>query len=221
MRTFAVGDIHGCLAKLEDLLQLIDPQADDLLIFLGDYIDRGPASDRVIECLLDLSQHIRCIFLKGNHEDMLLNFLGIGLDDRLYLANGGTATVECYLGPAVFPFSRRKFRSAIPRSHLDFLADLRPFFEDDRYIYVHAGIKPHLPLSQQDMHTLLWTRFEFMEQPTGLKKKVIFGHTHLPEPFVREDKIGIDTGAVYGGPLTAIELPQERFWQSRGQGSCL
>jgi len=212
MRTFAIGDIHGCLEKLEDLLARIRPESDDSLIFLGDYIDRGDSPKEVVDRLIDLSSSARCIFLRGNHEDMFLDYLEWGRNRDLYLANGGGSTIRSYTDEWIQ--TPTLIARSLPPEHRVFYERLTWYYEDDGYIYVHAGIKPGVSLYQQAHPDLVWIRDEFIFAPTGMPKKVIFAHTPFTQPFVRPDKIGIDTGAVYGGCLTAIELPSERFVQS-------
>jgi serine/threonine protein phosphatase 1 len=209
MRKFAIGDIHGCLDKLEDLLSKIDPRPDDVLIFLGDYIDRGENTKEVIETLIKLSSHCECIFLRGNHEDMFIEYMEFGTNRGIFLSNGGDMTILSYTGEKIA--SGKMLSSALPHDHKRFMTTLKWLHEDDRYIYVHAGIRAGIPLVFQDRMDLIWIRQEFYKAPTGVDKKIIFGHSPFIEPFIRNDKIGIDTGAVYGRCLTAIELPSERF----------
>lgn len=212
-RTFAIGDIHGCLDKLEDLISLIDPKPQDTLVFLGDYIDRGDRVSQVIEFLIDLAGEIPCVFLRGNHEDMFLAFLEFGSNRTVFFANGGMKTIESYIRPAPFT-SNDQVARALPEAHREFYSLMKTFHEDERYLYVHAGIKPNVPVDQQAKYDLIWIRDEFIFSPTGTPKKVVFGHTPFARPLVKPDKIGIDTGAVYGGNLTAIMLPEEKFIQS-------
>jgi serine/threonine protein phosphatase 1 len=212
-RKFAIGDIHGCLEALEDLLSRIGPGRDDLLIFLGDYIDRGFKPREVVDRLIVLAAEIPCIFLRGNHEQMFFDFLEYGGDKAMFFANGGMRTVQSYLGYDPF-VSHSQVVRAMPEPHKKFYSEMRWFHEDEKYVYVHAGLRPNVPLKQQDRKDLIWIRDEFIFSPTGIEKKVIFGHTPFARPLVKNDKIGIDTGAVYGGALTAIELPQEVFIQS-------
>ncbi len=211
-RTFAVGDIHGCRDKLDDLLQKIAPTQEDTLIFLGDHIDRGDASKQVVDRLIELTSTCRCIFLRGNHEDMFLQYLEWGTNREIYLLNGGQTTLRSYCGEEVL--SHSLVARALPMSHRGFFERLAWYHEDAHYIYVHAGLRPGVPLIKQRHADLIWIREEFIRKQTQLEKKVIFAHTPVHEPLVKDDKIGIDTGAVYGGALTAIELPQERFIQS-------
>ncbi|MBN1635968.1 MAG: serine/threonine protein phosphatase [Deltaproteobacteria bacterium] len=214
-RTFAIGDIHGCLYKLKDLLKQIEPGLNDTLIFLGDYIDRGYASRDVVDFLIDLADQARCVFLRGNHEEMFINFLEFGTNRNLYFANGGISTIMSYLEEAEF-VSHSQVAKALPMNHRDFYAGLKWYYEDEGYIYVHAGVRPFIPFEKQVNEDLLWIRNEFIFSPTGLTKKVIFGHTPFTQVLIRDDKIGIDTGAVYGGCLTAICLPEEIIIQSPG-----
>ncbi|MCD6570969.1 MAG: metallophosphoesterase [Deltaproteobacteria bacterium] len=207
---FAIGDIHGCLDKLEDLLAKINATSDDTLIFLGDYIDRGDASKDVVDLLIEVASEIRCIFLRGNHEDMFLEFIEYGTNRLMYFSNGGDMTVESYTRGE----PHQSVVDALPEAHKDFFYGLRWYYEDDNYIYVHAGIRPGIPLNLQVYSDLIWIRDDFIFSPTDLDKKVIFGHTPFTVPLIKPDKIGIDTGAVYGGALTAVRLPELEFIQS-------
>ena len=212
-KTFAIGDIHGCLEKLDDLITKINPGQGDLIIFLGDYIDRSANPKSVVDFLIEFSANVECIFLRGNHEDMFLEFLEFGTSKTMFFANGGLKTIDSYVYPEPFS-SRVQVAHALPETHRDFYAGLKWCYEDERYIYVHAGIKPDVAMHLQDRRDLIWIRDEFIFSPTGLEKKVIFGHTPFARHFLRPDKIGVDTGAVYGGCLTAVQLPEEVFIQS-------
>ena len=204
---FAIGDIHGNLSHLEQLLEKIKPalnQEKDTLVFLGDYIDRGPASKGVVDFILQLRKdlpHIVC--LKGNHEDMLLDWVLNGKNYDLYLYNGGAATIKSYSPDGEFK---------LPQEHLDFFTSLLLYYETEKYIFVHAGIRGGIPLEEQDPHDLIWIRDEFILSPHDYGKTVVFGHTPLQRVFIAPNKIGIDTGAVYGGTLTCLELPAQRFY---------
>lgn len=209
---YAIGDIHGCYEKLVTLLDKIRKQFDlksDTLLFLGDYIDRGPDSFRVTEYLIDLKKQIPgIVFLKGNHEEMFGQYL-LGLDRYSYLANGGRQTLESYMDknpPAEM--------QTIPREHLNFFSSLSLYYESDEYIFVHAGLKDRVPLEKQKSEDLLWIRNRFIHSDSDYGKQVVFGHTPFPEPLVMKNKIGIDTGAVYGNRLTCVNLPRMEFIQS-------
>jgi serine/threonine protein phosphatase 1 len=207
---FAIGDVHGQARKLRELLDEIPfDLSEDLLIFLGDYIDRGPGSRYVVEMILDLQrQSDRVICLRGNHEQMFLDFLK-GADPLIYLFNGGRATLESY---GYEEDEAGRYRIFVPFSHVNFFESLPYWVETDRYVFVHAGIRPGMPLSEQSEEDLLWIRHEFIFAYSGLGKKIIFGHTPFYEPLVMEDKIGIDTGAGYGRKLTCLQLPEEVFY---------
>lgn len=206
-RTFAVGDIHGCLDKLLLLMERIDIDFDrDDLVFLGDYVDRGPQSKEVVDYLIDLkAKRERVVFLKGNHEEMLERYLE-GTDRMMFLENGGEATLRSYTkgagGEATGP---------VPTDHLAFFDGLRRWYETPSHLFVHAGLRPHIPLEKQDPWDMLWIRDEFVYTDFNFGKPVVFGHTPFRKPLVLENKIGIDTGAVYGNRLTCVVLPEKRF----------
>jgi serine/threonine protein phosphatase 1 len=207
-KIFAIGDIHGCRAHLERLLDIIPIHSEDRLIFIGDYIDRGPDSKGVITLVRGIRRRYpQTICLMGNHEQMLLDFLQ-GQDPSLYLFNGGKNTLESYGCQDMENAS-----ACIPEDHVTFYRNLPLSYETEDYIFVHAGLRPHVALSQQDPSDLLWIRDEFYASRFRFQKKVIFGHTPFSEPLVQRDKIGIDTGAVYGNTLTCLELPAMKFYQ--------
>jgi len=210
-RFFAIGDIHGCLDPLEALLKVVLPKVnpeEDSIVFIGDYVDRGPDPKGVIERIIELKQQYpHTICLLGNHEDMFLRWLLTGEDLDLYLFNGGGTTIRSY---------REAGRLNIPESHLDFLSSLYLYYETERFLFVHAGLRPGIPLEKQERTDLLWIRGEFIRSRADFGKIVVFGHTPLRAPLVMENKIGIDTGAVYGGNLTCVELPALRFYSVPG-----
>ncbi|MBW2259977.1 MAG: serine/threonine protein phosphatase [Deltaproteobacteria bacterium] len=207
-RLFAIGDIHGCFDKLIALMDIIDVDPErDTLVFIGDYIDRGTQSKEVVDYLIDLSrQSGNVVFLKGNHELMLEQYL-TGTNKLGFLANGGLETLDSYLKG-----SSPDATNPIPTTHLDFFSDLSMYYETDQYIFVHAGLKANVPLEEQNEGDMLWIRGEFIYSDFDFGKRVIFGHTPFQEPIIFDNKIGIDTGAVYGNKLTCIELPAARFY---------
>ena len=211
--TYAIGDIHGYLNKLVALIERIKPTRYDTLVFLGDYIDRGPDSRQVVDYLLKLSAKVPCVFLRGNHEELLLDYLATGRHEELWLENGGQALIDNYVQGKLTPAS---LKAALPAAHLNFFNNLKYYHEDDAYIYVHAGLLPGLPLDEQQPEVLCWIRNDFFQNATRREKKVVFGHTHFALPMLTQDKIGIDTGAAYGGPLTAVKLPHEKFIMADG-----
>ena len=207
-RIYAVGDIHGCYDKLLVLMEKMDIDFEsDTLVFLGDYIDRGPQSFEVVAYLADLKQrYANTIFLKGNHEEMLEKYLS-GEDRITYLVNGGQQTLESYMNRP-----RPEGEQVIPRTHLEFFKSLRIYYETQNYIFVHAGLKNKVPLEKQKTEDLLWIRRRFIESKYDFGKMVVFGHTPLHEPLLLPNKIGIDTGAVYGNRLTCVRLPELVFY---------
>lgn len=205
-RLLAVGDIHGCRYALQTLMARIVPARDDRIVFLGDYIDRGPDPRGVVETLLALRSRVpRCIFLMGNHERMLLDVLA-GRNLPVYLANGGLVTLLAYLD---------KGHLQLPAAHRDFFNSLQLFYETGKHIFVHAGLRPGYPLRLQTENDLLWIREAFLESIADWGKTVVFGHTPMRKPYFGSRRIGLDTGAVYGGTLTACDLGTRRIWQAR------
>ncbi len=210
-RILAIGDIHGCNGLLKRLLDQIriDPLTDTL-IFIGDYLDRGPEVRGVIDTLINLKETgANLICLKGNHESMFLNYYLEGRDEELFLINGGQSTLDSY------GISRDEARrgTGFPENHLRFLASLPLSHETDEYCFVHAGLRPGITLADQSPEDLLWIRYEFIDSDWDYGRTVVFGHTSLSQPLLEKSKIGIDTGAVYGGRLTCIELPSRRITQ--------
>jgi len=212
-KIYAIADIHGCLDKLTELLNKIDiDKQNDTLVFIGDYIDRGKYSREVVDYVIGLQteyKNITCLL--GNHEQMFLNYLE-GIDESLYLENGGKATLDSY--GILLPDDVEKRKAKLPSKHLNFFQSLLLYYETDKYIFVHAGLMPGVPLKNQILGDLLWVRYEFIESRNDFGKTVIFGHTSFMYPFMDKNKIGIDTGAVYGGNLTCIELPGLKFYQA-------
>ncbi len=214
MTTCVIGDIHGCHASLTNLLDKIIDRADTL-IFLGDYIDRGPQSRQVVETLLHLKKHHahRLVFLKGNHEMMLYDYL-TGADRSVFLRVGGLQTLASY---GIDLENDHNPLTLLPASHRTFFEQLALHHEDQHGIYVHAGLQPGKHLSHQTADWCLWVRDRFIRSSFNFGKPVIFGHTVFKKPLVEANKIGIDTGAVYGDKLTALLLPDMEFIQVDGE----
>ena len=209
-KIFAIGDIHGSFDRLQALMQKIPIDfAGDTLVFIGDYIDRGPSSVEVVDFLIDLKKRVPgIIFLKGNHEDMLEKYLE-GTDRFTYLLNGGQNTLDSYLSKNL-----QSELYPIPPDHISFFKSLRLYYETEAYIFVHAGLRPKVPLASQESEDLLWIRDKFIYSKYDFGKTVIFGHTPLEKPLVESNKIGIDTGAVYGNALTCVQLPELDFFSA-------
>ena len=207
---YAIGDIHGNLDLLQRLLEKIQPDlARDQLVFMGDYIDRGPNPKGVVDYVLGLKrlanpQEVIC--LKGNHEAMFLNFLQ-GRDLELFMFNGGLSTLRDYWGEDWDNLEQL----VLPPEHREFFEELRLYYETPDYLFVHGGLKSGVPPAEQDEEDLLWIRGDFIASMEDFGKKVIFGHTPFQQPLVMPNKIGIDTGAAYGNRLTCLKLPREKF----------
>lgn len=210
-RIFAVGDIHGCLDKLRDMISLLDIDRNrDTLVFIGDYIDRGPDSKGVLDFILELKRDLKnVICLRGNHEEMFLDFYLEQKNGMLFLMNGGRDTLASY----GMKKTADGMEVNLPEEHLQFLKELPFYVEFEDFLFVHAGLRPGIPLKQQNHRDLLWIRQEFFLSDADFHKVVVFGHTPFSKPFLMENKIGIDTGAVYGGRLTCIELPERQIYQ--------
>jgi serine/threonine protein phosphatase 1 len=216
-RLFVIGDVHACPQELEDVITACALEWEDHVVFLGDYIDRGPGAREVVDFLLDLQADAVCTltFLKGNHEDMLLDFLGYsGHFGESFLINGGAATLKSY-GLS----ERMQGRPAalrLPPQHLAFFQQLERYVAIDDTLCVHAGVNPLRPLEEQDEEALFWIRQEFITHPHSLPYTVMFGHT--PQREVLLDlpyKVGLDTGLVYGGKLSCLEVTEKKLLQVR------
>lgn len=225
MAIYAVGDVHGCLDKLLTLEETIaaDGQAlpgGKLIVMLGDYVDRGPASAEVIDHLIAPPPGgFERICLAGNHEVLMLDYLDGRATLAEWTAMGGAATLASYGVDAdrlreVYGSSRQvddMVRKAIPAAHLSFLRSLPVLVEARRFVFVHAGIRPELPLDEQSDDDLVLIRSEFYRQAHLLKKYVVHGHTPVAEAKLEGRRVNIDTGACFGGPLTAL-----RIWRNEG-----
>jgi serine/threonine protein phosphatase 1 len=212
-RTVVVGDVHGCCDELDRLLEALRLGSGDTICFLGDYIDRGPDPKGVIDRLLRLrGEGPRCVFLKGNHEDMFLAFLGAeGRYGDAFIANGGAATLRSY---GVRDFAGPEIAERLPPAHRQFLLSLPSAARLGRFFCAHAGIRPTRRLEDQVEEDLLWIREDFIAAPHAFPYTVLYGHT--PGSDVRLDlpfKIGLDTGVVYGNRLSCLELPAGDLWQ--------
>jgi len=218
---YAVGDVHGRLDLLERLHDMIEadaagiPAARKVVVYLGDYVDRGPDSCRVVDLLIeDPMADLEAVHLMGNHEALLLSFLVDPGQVRLWFMNGGDATLRSY-GVDLWAetdagdradYLRQAFIDRLPDSHLAFYRALHLTHEEGDYLFVHAGIRPGIPLDAQDPEDLIWIRQEFLDSMADHGKVVVHGHTPAHDAQLRSNRIGIDTGAVYGGKLTALVL---------------
>jgi serine/threonine protein phosphatase 1 len=213
MRTLAIGDIHGCQTALTRLLREVGPKLDDRLVFLGDYIDRGPDSRGVIDHLLGLVGTCRTVFLRGNHEVMILDARDDLLKAELWRSYGGpeaVASYGCTLG--------KDWVSAIPESHWRFFEQTERFFEADKCIFVHASLDAGLDLADQPDWLLFWELFDRI-QPHKSGKRIICGHTRQSSGLINHVGFAtcIDTGAAVGGWLTCLDTDSGAFWQANEQ----
>jgi diadenosine tetraphosphatase ApaH/serine/threonine PP2A family protein phosphatase len=206
MLTYAIGDVHGCRARLVQLLDRCSRHSDGRphrLIFVGDYIDRGPDSRGVLALLMALQQERRgdVICLRGNHEVLLLEAVGSG-DPLLWLMNGAAETLASY---AI------EDPSQLPPADVDWVAALPVSFDDGVRYFVHAGVNPDRPLDQQTERDQVWIREPFLSSGSDYGRLIVHGHTPLTTgvPDLRANRLNIDTGAVYGGPLTAAVFTAE------------
>ncbi len=218
MSYIAIGDIHGCLDPLQRLIQTLKPNPFDTLVFLGDYVDRGPNSKGVIDYLIELKKTHSCIFLLGNHEVLMLDYLAGLLTINDWERNGGIATLDSYTHEGTLH---------IPESHLDFLKACLPYLDTPDYFFVHGGVKPFRSIEENlckmTKLELVWERSHLDDavlnaQDYKWEKTVVCGHTPIPRPIVLEKLIAIDTGCVYNqhsqlGRLTAISLPEKSITQ--------
>jgi serine/threonine protein phosphatase 1 len=214
-KVFAVGDIHGCHRKLASLMERLPLDADtDFLIFLGDYIDRGPESREVIEYLLEIGRKVRnAVFLMGNHEYALLEYSRTGNLDylRMLRSIGVEETLSSY---SCSPACSLGDLSFLPVEHIRFLESLRLYFRLDGYLFIHAGTIPGEDLDHCKPDRLLTVRERFLRDESASDEITVFGHTPFETPLVTHNKIGIDTGASHGNLLTAVELPRMRFYHA-------
>jgi serine/threonine protein phosphatase 1 len=219
IRIYAIGDIHGRADLLEALLRQIDadctlyPSSRPIVVFLGDYIDRGPASRQVLDLLLGCQRTKEAVFLRGNHDNFVRRFLSSPavLDEwRLY---GGLETLVSYgLKPSINPGVpeqrqlAKELEKSTPERHLEFLDSLNLSFNCGDFLFVHAGIRPGVPIRKQKEEDLLWIREEFLSCEQRFEKFVVHGHTPVRAPDIRSNRINIDTGAFATGRLTCIVI---------------
>lgn len=218
-RVYAIGDIHGRLDLLDQLwTQILADAAPGppgvMVVFLGDYVDRGPDSKGVIDFLLNARLNgLPPLCLRGNHDQAILDFLADGNFWRSWEDFGAPDTLESYgVTPPIrddegeFERARRDFAAALPPQHLQFFAGLPDRHVIGDYAFVHAGLRPGVSLEKQDVRDLLWIRDEFLVSRVSFGKVVVHGHTPGALPVRRPNRIGVDTGAYATGRLTAVVL---------------
>lgn len=221
-RLYAIGDIHGrvdLLAALHSQIR-VDAETSDqdrhVIIYLGDYVDRGEASKSVLDLLLDNPlEGFETIFLKGNHEEMMLGFLDNEPVGAMWLHNGGDATVYSYGVRMAVPSSsvddryaalQEALRQNVPERHVAFLRDLKLYHQEDGYLFAHAGVAPGIPLEQQASEDMLWIRERFITSTADHGYCVVHGHTIFDQPDIRPNRVGIDTGAYFSNVLSCLVL---------------
>lgn len=218
LRIYAIGDVHGCLNHLQAVHHWIDedlarhPASDWTIVHVGDYVDRGDQSREVMDYLIDRSaKDDRNVFLLGNHDLMFKR--AIEGDERLtkiWLRNGGETTLASY-GLSLDEFLRRRidrlgFDDVIPESHLAFIDSLKMSVTLGDFYFVHAGIDPDRHLADQEEADMLWIRDRFVDKSGEYEAIIVHGHTPTRKADVRSNRIGIDTGAVFGGDLCCLLL---------------
>jgi len=234
-RVYAIGDIHGRADLLSDLHDLIGvdlakhAERRNVVVYIGDYVDRGMQSKEVIDLILaDRLRNVETVCLKGNHEALMLDFLADSRNFATWLENGGKATLYSYgvriddrLPPKERMESvREQLTRNLPPTHLEFLRSLQLSYVEGDYLFVHAGIRPRQPLDRQSENEILWIRDEFLSSSTDHGKVVVHGHSVASAPDVRSNRIGIDTGAFASGVLTCLILDgQNREFLQTGGGN--
>jgi serine/threonine protein phosphatase 1 len=224
LRIYAIGDVHGCVAAHAAVLDQIAedhaarPVAEAVVIHLGDLIDRGPDSAAVL-ARVALGSPIAgaLINLRGNHEALCLDAMQQGGEaSRIWRRNGGETCLADWGVPKKAPAS--EWSRFVPPEQMAVLRGERLSYQRGGYFFAHAGIRPGVPLADQDGQDLVWIRQPFLSWPDPLEAVVVHGHTPKDEPAVRVNRIGVDTGAVYGGRLTAVVLEEDRmgFIQAAG-----
>ncbi|MDX1636710.1 MAG: metallophosphoesterase family protein [Balneolaceae bacterium] len=209
----AIGDIHGCAESIKALVKKLSDYRDREFVFVGDYIDRGPASKEVVDYLMEFRKEQSCVFIRGNHEQMLLDACnGDKLD--LWLMNGGRTTLQSY--------DTTPNELSIPEEHMAFYENTRLYYDTEDFFFVHAGLSPARTIEQSvqdeaNHEDFLWERSHLNAFETPWEKTVVFGHTPRSHPIQKEHMLGIDTGCVYEslgyGKLTAALLPEKKFIQ--------
>jgi serine/threonine protein phosphatase 1 len=216
MRTLAIGDIHGCSAAFDALLAAVSPAPDDLLVFLGDYVDRGPDSKGVLDRLIALATSGRpLVCLRGNHELMMVQARDNRSELKNWLSVGGTQALGSYAVNGM-----RANLESVPPIHWEFLdKGCADYFETDTHIFVHARVDPSLPLEDQSESELFW---EFMNKPVAHAsgKRIICGHSTQRSGLPRawRTTVCLDTGAFAGGWLTCLDVHSGKYWQANQQG---
>lgn len=211
-RILAISDIHGCSIALAALIEAINPQSDDTIIPLGDFVDRGIDSRGVLDQLIELRDRCNLVPILGNHDQMMLHARN-GKDDFNFWKNcGGITSLDSYGDTGRLDL--------IPAAHFRFLQSCHSYFETDTHIFLHANFKPDVPLEQLDYHTLRWLslRDYVPPKPHCSGKVAVMGHTPQPDILDLGHLICLDTGCCNGGWLTALEVNTKQRWQVNEKG---
>jgi serine/threonine protein phosphatase 1 len=210
MRTLAIGDIHGCHVALTTLLEQVEPKPSDRIIFLGDYIDRGPASRQVVESLLQLKDGRAALFLRGNHEVMILDAREDVLKSNLWQSYGGLEALESY--HAGYNQNWQKF---IPATHWKFFEQTARYFESQSDIFIHACLDAETDMDDQPDWLLYWESVDRL-RPHKSGKRIICGHSPQRSGEILDlgFALCIDTGAVNGRWLTCLDVTSGYWWQA-------
>ena len=224
IRIYALGDIHGRSDLVKKMFTVIDadiarnPVGRPIEVFLGDYIDRGPDSAHTLDLLIERSLHRETVFLKGNHEAYFLEVLRDPTKLEDWRQFGGLQTLMSYgVQPTLNPDSIEQadlikaLTGVMPRDHLSFLEGLKPSFVCGDFFFVHAGVRPGIPLKEQQESDLLWIRNEFLDSDENFGKFIVHGHTPVQKPDIRPNRINIDTGAYATGNLTLLTIQGSRM----------
>jgi serine/threonine protein phosphatase 1 len=217
LRIYVVGDIHGRADALKDVLARIDRDlaarrvTRTVQVFLGDYVDRGPASSEVLDRLIERGTNHEILLLKGNHEAFFLDFFDNPAMLGVWRQNGGLPTLTSYgLKPTLNPSPAeqqelaKEFARVVPAAHRKLLAELPLSFRCGDYFFVHAGVRPGVALKDQKEEDLLWIREEFLFHERDFEKIIVHGHTPMPEPEIRSNRINLDIGAYATGKLACM-----------------
>lgn len=210
MRTFAIGDIHGCLNSLRRLDRELHFGANDTVITLGDYIDRGPDSRGVINELIALRERCKLITLRGNHEILMMDSRTAGFSRLNWMLNGGNTTMNNYNGDSL---------DDVPKEHWDFIEATLPHYETERDFFIHANAEPDIPIDEQPDDVRYWRHLsEFTPHQSG--KRMICGHTaqSTGEPLILDGAVCIDTHACGGHWLTCLDVDTNHYWQANEDG---
>jgi serine/threonine protein phosphatase 1 len=222
LRIYAISDVHGCADLLRKMFAVIDKDLRNvgsrraLHVFMGDYIDRGPDSYQTVELLIDRARNHEAVFLKGNHEALLLDAMSNIEAFQVWLKCGGISTLLSYgVRPEMKPERDEglelmaELKTRIPMHHRKFYECLRPRFACGDFFFVHAGVRPGVALSNQTEEDMLWIREDFLSHDQSFEKYVVHGHTPVRQPDIRPNRANIDTGAYATGNLTLLSVQDD------------